>query len=42
MSVKTHCNEIGFRNYGKSLVQETVKLEAQYKPKIFCCTIQMS
>jgi len=34
VSVKTHCNEAGFRKYGKSLVQETVKLvhsQSQHK-----------
>ena len=39
VSIKTHCNEVGSRKHGKSLVQETVK---HSQGNIFCCTIQAS
>jgi len=41
VAVKTHCNEVGFRKYGKSLVHETVKLvnsQVQHKDE-FCAVL---
>jgi len=40
-AVKTYCNEVGFRKYGKSLVLETIKLvdgQAQHKDE-FCAVL---